>query len=135
MCEFGDPAKEIKDHIILTCTCNSLRRRAFRDNLDLTNLMKTGKAIELSEKQASQVEQQEFSSVHYIYNSQIRKPQAPPNRVLRTNDHVISEALSKLVPEKPVETAVGQTRISESAEQEAARLLLRATTLHLSHSR
>jgi hypothetical protein len=38
---------------------------------------------------------------------------------LRTNDHVISEALSKLVPEKPVQTAVGHTRISEFAQQEA----------------
>ena len=116
-CEFSDPAKEIKDHIILTCTSNSLRRRALRDNLDLPHLMKTGRAIELSEKQASQVEQVQF--VTEIYNSQIRKPQAPQDRVLRTNDYVISEALSNLVPEKPVETAVGHTRISEFAQQEA----------------
>ena len=82
MCEFGDPAKEIKDHIILTCTCNSLRRRALRDNLDLPNLMKTGKAIELSEKQASQVEQQEFSSVNSVRHGNIQQPNteaiAPP---------------------------------------------------------
>lgn len=73
-CEFSDPAKEIKDHIILTCTSNSLRRRALRDNLDLPNLMKTGRAIELSEKQASQVEQQEFSSVNSVRHGNIQQP-------------------------------------------------------------
>ncbi|CAB3976941.1 Retrovirus-related Pol poly from transposon [Paramuricea clavata] len=69
-----DPAKEINDHIILTCTSNSLRRRALRDNLDLPNLMKTGRAIELSEKQASQVEQQEFSSVNSVRHGNIQQP-------------------------------------------------------------
>jgi transposase InsO family protein len=65
-CEFSDPAKEIKDHIISTCTSNSLRRRALRDNLDLPNLLKTGRAIEISERQARQVEQQEFSNVNSL---------------------------------------------------------------------
>ena len=65
-CEFSDPDKEIKDHIILTCTSNSLRRRALRDNLDLPNLMKTGRALEISDRQASQVEKQEFSSVNSV---------------------------------------------------------------------
>jgi hypothetical protein len=57
MCEFGDPAKEIKDHIILTCTCDSL-------------------AIELNEKQAIQVEQQEFSSVNSVRHGNIQQPNA-----------------------------------------------------------
>ena len=65
-CEFSDPDKEIKDHIILTCTSNSLRRRALRDNLNLPNLMKTGRALEISDRQASQVEKQEFSSVNSV---------------------------------------------------------------------
>ena len=85
--------------------------------------MKTGKAIELNQKQASQVEQQEFSSVNSVRHGNIQQPnaepQGPKDRVLRTNDHVISEALSKLVPGKPVQTAVGHTRISEFAQQEA----------------
>jgi hypothetical protein len=38
---------------------------------------------------------------------------------LRTNDHIISEVLSKLVPEKPVETVVQHTGISEFFQQEA----------------
>jgi hypothetical protein len=71
---FSNPAKEIKDHIILTCTSNSLCRRALHDNLDLPNLMKTGRAIELSKKQASQVEQQEFSSVNSVCHRNIQQP-------------------------------------------------------------
>ncbi len=73
-CEFSEPAKEIKDHIILTCTSNSLRRRALRDNLDLPNLLKTGRAIEISERQASQVEQQEFSSVNSLRDGNQQHP-------------------------------------------------------------
>ena len=55
-CEFSDPDKEIKDHIILTCTSDSLRGRALRDNMDLPNLKKTGRALEISDRQAGQVE-------------------------------------------------------------------------------
>ena len=54
-CEFGDIDKEIKEHIILTCSSNSLRRRALRENLTLEALLKLGRALELSETQARQV--------------------------------------------------------------------------------
>ena len=37
-CEFSDIDKEIKEHIILTCGSNSLRRRALRENLTLAAL-------------------------------------------------------------------------------------------------
>jgi hypothetical protein len=36
--------------------------------------MKTGKAIELNEKQTSQVEQQEFSSVNSVRHGNIQQP-------------------------------------------------------------
>ena len=48
--------KEIKEHIIVTCSSNSLRRRAVRENITLDALLKFGRALELSEHQASQVE-------------------------------------------------------------------------------
>ena len=64
-CEFSDINKEIKEHIILTCTSSSLRRRALRENLSLENLLKLGRALELSEKQAKQVEKTD-SGVHRI---------------------------------------------------------------------
>ena len=123
-CEFSDPAKEIKDHIMFTWTSNSLRRQALRNNLDLQNLMNTGRAIVLSEKQASHVEEQGFSSVNSVCHGNIQQPNTqatgPQDRALMSNEHVILEAQSKLVPEKPVETVMGHTRISEFAQQEAS---------------
>ena len=55
-CEFRIIDKEIKEHFILTFSSCSLRSRALRENLTLEALLKLGRALELSEKQASQVE-------------------------------------------------------------------------------
>ena len=49
-CEFSNIDKEIKEHIILTYSSNSLRRRALRENLTLDALLKLGRALELSEE-------------------------------------------------------------------------------------
>ena len=51
-CEFGDANKEIKEQIILSCKSNALRQKALREDLDLTTLLKAGRALELSEMQA-----------------------------------------------------------------------------------
>ena len=53
--EFSNIDTEIKEHIILTCSSNSLRCRALRENLTLDALFKMGRALELSEEQARQV--------------------------------------------------------------------------------
>ena len=58
-CEFTDVDKEIKEHIVLTCTSSSLRRRALRENFSLEALLKHGRALELSNKQAKDVEKTE----------------------------------------------------------------------------
>jgi len=58
-CEFTDVAKEIKEHIVLTCTSSSLRRRALREIFSLEALLKHGRALELSNKQAKDVEKTE----------------------------------------------------------------------------
>ena len=55
-CEFADADKEIKEQIILSCKSNALRRKALREDLDLTALLKAGRALELSEMQAKEVE-------------------------------------------------------------------------------
>ena len=55
-CEFGDADKEIKERIILSCKSNALRRKALREDLELTALLKAGRALELSETQAKEVE-------------------------------------------------------------------------------
>lgn len=54
--EFADADKEIKEQIILSCKSNALRRKALREDLDLTALLKAGRALELSETQANEVE-------------------------------------------------------------------------------
>ena len=65
-CEFNDIDKEIKEHIILTCTSSSLRRRALRENPTLEALLKLGRALELSAKQAKDVEDTGNDSVNKI---------------------------------------------------------------------
>ena len=55
-CEFVDSDKEIKEQIILSCKSNALRRKALREDLDLTALLKAGRALELNETQANEVE-------------------------------------------------------------------------------
>ena len=40
-CDFTNPDKEIKEHIILNSKSNSLRRKALREALDLSGLMKS----------------------------------------------------------------------------------------------
>ena len=65
-CEFTDVDKEIKEHIVLTCTSSSLRRRALRENFSLEALLKHGRALELSDKQAKDVENVDGDAVNNI---------------------------------------------------------------------
>eukprot|EP00794_Sanderia_malayensis_P000880 gene880-178_t len=58
-CQFPDADKELKEQIILNCTSNTLRKKALREDLDLTNLLKAGRALELSESKAKEVEHEQ----------------------------------------------------------------------------
>ena len=55
-CDFTDIDKEIKEHIILSCTSNTLRRRALQDECSLEQLLKVGRSLEISESQARHLE-------------------------------------------------------------------------------
>ena len=44
-CEFANTDKEIKEQIILSCKSNALRRKALHEDLDLTALLKAGRAL------------------------------------------------------------------------------------------
>ena len=55
-CEFADNDKEIKSQIIQGCSSTRLRREGLREELSLDDLIKTSRALELSESQASQIE-------------------------------------------------------------------------------
>ena len=56
-CEFTNLDKELKSQIILGCLSSRLRRRALRESaLSLDQLLDIGRAMEISEKQASSIE-------------------------------------------------------------------------------
>lgn len=55
-CDFTDKNKEIKSQIIQGCSSTRLRRKALREELSLDDLIKAARALELSESQASQIE-------------------------------------------------------------------------------
>ena len=51
-CDFANIDREIKEHIILSCTSSTLRRRALQDEYSLDKLLKVGRSLEISESQA-----------------------------------------------------------------------------------
>ena len=56
-CEFTNLGKQLKSQIILGCLSSRLRRRALRESaLSLDQLLDIGRAMEISEKQASSIE-------------------------------------------------------------------------------
>ena len=55
-CEFGDVNKEIKSQIIQGCSSTRLRRRALREDQTLDDLLKLARSMELSDKQACEIE-------------------------------------------------------------------------------
>jgi len=61
-CGFTDVEKEIAAQIILSCSSQRLRRKGLRDNLSLKDLLNAGKAFELSEIQANDVERSDSKS-------------------------------------------------------------------------
>ncbi|XP_074635909.1 uncharacterized protein LOC141894234 [Acropora palmata] len=81
-CEFSDIDKEFKEHVILTCGSNSPRLRAVRENLTLDALLKFGRALQLSEQQASQVEKA-TSDASVIKTKTNERPSRPCQR----NEH------------------------------------------------
>lgn len=81
-CEFSDVNKEIKEHTILTCSSGSLKRRALRKNPTLEGLLNLGRALELSEKQAKDVEDTggEFEAVNKIKRKEENRQSRPHDR-------------------------------------------------------
>ena len=55
-CNFGDIDREVKSQITIGCSSQRLRRRAFRDDPNLKDLLAAGEAQEGSEIQAAPVE-------------------------------------------------------------------------------
>ncbi|KAL3866560.1 hypothetical protein ACJMK2_043849, partial [Sinanodonta woodiana] len=58
--------KEIKSQIIQGCLSTRLRRRALREEMDLTHLLTLARAMELSDKQATEIEKSERENTNVI---------------------------------------------------------------------
>ena len=52
-CEFADIDRELKDHIVMTCQSQNLRKKALRDDFDLEELLKCARSYENSDRQAA----------------------------------------------------------------------------------
>ena len=58
-CEFDHEDEEIKSHIVVSCSSSRLRRRALREDMNLKELLDYGRGLEMSEKQAKGIEEQD----------------------------------------------------------------------------
>ena len=58
-CEFDHEDEEIKSHIVVSCLSSRLRRRALREDMNLKELLDYGRGLEMSEKQAKGIEEQD----------------------------------------------------------------------------
>eukprot|EP00794_Sanderia_malayensis_P011546 gene11546-12741_t len=87
-------ATKLKEQIILNCTSNALRRKALREDLDLTSLLKAGKALELSESQAKEVEQPE-KTTNVIRSSKRSTTPRRANNSIQSSRNTSTNAQSK----------------------------------------
>ncbi|CAC5399738.1 unnamed protein product [Mytilus coruscus] len=55
-CEFTDDNQEVKSQIVQGCSSSRLRRKALREDMTLEQLLLSTRALELSEKQANEIE-------------------------------------------------------------------------------
>lgn len=62
-CEFPNSDRTIKSHVIRTCKSSKLRREALEKNLSLTDILKRGRALELSDAQASLMEKPQVNAM------------------------------------------------------------------------
>ena len=66
-CDFANEDREIKAQILQGCTSSRLRKRALRDEkLTLTQLLDTARLLELSDKQAQEIEGACSATAHMV---------------------------------------------------------------------
>ncbi|VDI13935.1 Hypothetical predicted protein [Mytilus galloprovincialis] len=58
-CEFNDDNREVKSQIVQGCSSSRLRRKALREDMTLEQLLSSARALELSERQANEIENKE----------------------------------------------------------------------------
>ena len=95
-CKFGDADKEIKEQIILSCNSNAVRRKALREDDDLTALLESGRALEQSETQAKEVESNKTSvnTIQHKNKNETCSKKGKGRRSLRTQTYFRLSLLS-----------------------------------------
>ena len=78
-CNFAYVDKELKSQLIQCTTSSRLRRRAIREALDLTNIIKAGRAYEASERAAKLIEGDKTKEVNKIKHMHKQKKNAQKN--------------------------------------------------------
>ncbi|CAB4044596.1 Retrovirus-related Pol poly from transposon, partial [Paramuricea clavata] len=99
-CDFTDIDKEMKEHIILSCTSNTLRRRALQDEYSLDKLLKVGRSLEISESQARHLEgrDQAINSVrgrnrsYQMRRNYSSREDKPPTHFSKKNIHTSKQS-------------------------------------------
>ncbi|CAC5359617.1 unnamed protein product [Mytilus coruscus] len=92
-CEFTDD-NQVKSQIVQGCSSSRLRRKALREDMTLEQLLLSARALELSEKQANEIEHKdeklETNALHKKRNVRRNQPRylqdkRPEQRVNRNN--------------------------------------------------
>ena len=90
----------MKEHIILSCTSNTLRRRALQDEYSLDKLLKVGRSLEISESQARHLEgrDQAINSVrgrnrsYQMRQNYSSREDKPPTHFSKKNIHTSKQS-------------------------------------------
>ncbi|XP_071124181.1 uncharacterized protein [Mytilus edulis] len=77
-CEFNDDNREVKSQIVQGCSSLRLRRKALKEDMTLEQLLSSARALELSERQANEIENKEekleTNALHKKRNFQKNQP-------------------------------------------------------------
>ncbi|XP_062571293.1 uncharacterized protein K02A2.6-like [Saccostrea cucullata] len=85
-CEFADTDSEILSQIIQNCRSNQLRRRALREaDKTLDEIIQLGRAMEISDSQATAMERLDTASVNKVFN---KRPNRHHSKPVKQRNHV-----------------------------------------------
>ncbi|XP_063436697.1 uncharacterized protein LOC134718136 [Mytilus trossulus] len=87
-CEFTEPSKEVKSQIIQGCHSTRLRRKALREDTTLEGLISLARALELSEKQASEIVQSDKQSANAVRKGVGKRRNGPRFLQTQTDQNV-----------------------------------------------
>ena len=80
-CDFKEPDEEMKTQLVEHCRSSQVRRKAFRDEPSLEELVTYARALEVSDHQTKEVERKtKFEAVNYHTNNREHRQKVPKAR-------------------------------------------------------